>query len=154
MTIQPQSHIFVEATNTQTGSINANIDHDNFSTPHPCRVKEALWDINNQINDPRNIIGNQVQQVNERLEKLQSNVSSAVSNLQGRVLESKMNDFINDKDQGSMTGNLVWYLCSLADMLAVEHIQNYMLRMVYEDYDSPYEDLLAKCHVYSRMSKI
>ncbi len=22
-----------------------------------------------------------------------------------------------------------------------------MLRMVYEDYDSPYEDLLAKCHM-------
>ncbi len=22
-----------------------------------------------------------------------------------------------------------------------------MMRMVYEDYDSPYEDLLAKCHM-------
>ncbi len=32
-------------------------------------------------------------------------------------------------------------------MLAVEHIQKRMLRMVYEDYDSLYEDLLAKCHM-------
>ncbi len=32
-------------------------------------------------------------------------------------------------------------------MLAVERIQKRMLRMVYEDYDSPYEDLLAKCHI-------
>ncbi len=29
----------------------------------------------------------------------------------------------------------------------VGHIQKRMLRMVYEDYDSPYEDLLAKCHM-------
>ncbi len=42
---------------------------------------------------------------------------------------------------------LVWYFCSRADMLAVEHIQKHMLRMVYEDYDSPYEDLQAKCHM-------
>ncbi len=33
---------------------------------------------------------------------------------------------------------LVWYFCSRADMLAVE---------VYEDNDSPYDDLLAKCHM-------
>ncbi len=32
-------------------------------------------------------------------------------------------------------------------MLAVEHIQKSMLRMVYEDYYSPYKDLLAKCHM-------
>ncbi len=32
-------------------------------------------------------------------------------------------------------------------MLAVEGIQKCMLRMVYEYYDSPYEDLLAKCHM-------
>ncbi len=32
-------------------------------------------------------------------------------------------------------------------MLSVEHIQKRMLRMVYEDYDSPYDDLLAKCHI-------
>ncbi len=30
-------------------------------------------------------------------------------------------------------------------MLAVELIQKCILRMVYEDYDPPYEDLLAKC---------
>ncbi len=28
-----------------------------------------------------------------------------------------------------------------------ERIKKPMLRMVYEDYDSPYEDLLAKCHM-------
>ncbi len=38
---------------------------------------------------------------------------------------------------------LVWYFCSRADMLAVEHIQKRMLSMGYEDYDTPYEDLLA-----------
>ncbi len=43
--------------------------------------------------------------------------------------------------------HLIWYFCSWADMVAVERIQKHMLRMVYEDYDSPYEDLLAKCHV-------
>ncbi len=32
-------------------------------------------------------------------------------------------------------------------MLAVERIQKCMLRIVYEDYDSPYEDILAKCHI-------
>ncbi len=32
-------------------------------------------------------------------------------------------------------------------MLAVECIQKRMLRIVYEDYDSPYEDQLAKCHM-------
>ncbi len=43
--------------------------------------------------------------------------------------------------------HLVWYFCSRADMLAVERIQKHMLRMVYEDYDSPYVELLAKCHM-------
>ncbi len=42
---------------------------------------------------------------------------------------------------------LVCYFCSRADMLAVERIQKRMLRMVYDDYDSPYEDLLAKYHM-------
>ncbi len=42
---------------------------------------------------------------------------------------------------------LIWYFCSRADMLDVEHIEKCMLRMVYEDYDSPYEDLLAKFHI-------
>ncbi len=32
-------------------------------------------------------------------------------------------------------------------MLAIEHIQKIMLRMVYEDYDSSYDNLLAKCHM-------
>ncbi len=71
-----------------------------------------MRNINNQINDLRNIIGNQGQQVSERLEKRQSTVSSAMSNLQGGLdsletqfgrLESKVDDFINDKDQGAMT---------------------------------------------------
>ncbi len=44
---------------TQTGSINASIDHDNFLTSPPRPIKEALQDTNNQINDLRNIIGNQ-----------------------------------------------------------------------------------------------
>ncbi len=35
---------------------------------------------------------------------------------------------------------LFWYFCSQSDMLAVEHIQEHMLRMIYEDY-------LAKCHM-------
>ncbi len=35
-------------------------------------------------------------------------------------------------------------------MLAVECIQKRMLGMVYEDYDSPYEDLLAKCHMSTK----
>ncbi len=32
-------------------------------------------------------------------------------------------------------------------MLVVQRIQKRMLRIVYEDYDSPYEDLLAKYHM-------
>ncbi len=32
-------------------------------------------------------------------------------------------------------------------MLAVERIQKRMRWMVYEDYDSPFEDLLAKCRI-------
>ncbi len=49
---------------------------------------------------------------------------------------------------------LVWYFCSQADILALERIQKRMLRMVYEDYDSSYEDLLSKMsYVYSRMTK-
>ncbi len=35
-------------------------------------------------------------------------------------------------------------------MFVVERIQKRMLRMVYEDYDSPYEDLLAKCHMFTQ----
>ncbi len=42
---------------------------------------------------------------------------------------------------------LVWYFCSRVDMLAEEHLQKRMVRMVYEDYDSPYGDLLAKCQL-------
>ncbi len=42
---------------------------------------------------------------------------------------------------------LVWYFCSRSDMLVVERVQKRMLTMVYEDYDSLYEDLLAKCHM-------
>ncbi len=38
-------------------------------------------------------------------------------------------------------------------MLAVERIQKRMLRMAYEDYDSPYEDLLAKCHMSTQECK-
>ncbi len=104
-----------QSPNTQIGSINASIDHDNFLTLPPRSDNEALRDINNQINDLRNIIGNQGQQVSERLENPQSIISSAVVNLQDRVnnhetqfgrLESKVNDFINDKDQGAMTDNI------------------------------------------------
>ncbi len=42
---------------------------------------------------------------------------------------------------------LVWYFCSRADMVTVECIQKCMLRIVYEDYDSSYDDLLTKCHM-------
>ncbi len=35
-------------------------------------------------------------------------------------------------------------------MLAVERIQKHMLRMAYEDYDSPYKDLLAKCIMFTQ----
>ncbi len=35
----------------------------------------------------------------------------------------------------------------IEEMLAVQRIQKHMLRMVYEDYDSPYEDLQSKCHM-------
>ncbi len=48
---------------------------------------------------------------------------------------------------------LVWYVSCWTDMLAVEHIQKHMLRIVYEDYDSPYEDLLAKCHMSTNESQ-
>ncbi len=71
-----------QSPNTQTCSINASIDNDNFPTPPPRPIKEALQDINNQINDHRTIIGNHGQQVSE---KPQSTVSSAVSNLPCRV---------------------------------------------------------------------
>ncbi len=40
---------------------------------------------------------------------------------------------------------LVWYFCSRHDVLALEQIQKRMLRMVLEDYESSYEDLLSKC---------
>ncbi len=46
--------------------------------------------------------------------------------------------------------SLVWYFCSRgiyrADILAVEHIQKCKLRIFYEDHDSPFENLLTKCH--------
>ncbi len=42
---------------------------------------------------------------------------------------------------------LDWYFCSQGDMLTVGRIQKHILRMIYEDFDSPYEDLLAKCHM-------
>ncbi len=40
---------------------------------------------------------------------------------------------------------LVWYLCSRSDVLALEQIQKRILRIVLEDYESSYEDLLSKC---------
>ncbi len=49
---------------------------------------------------------------------------------------------------------LVWYFCCRADMLAVERIQKRMLRMVYEDYDSTYGDLLDKCHMSTQECQI
>ncbi len=45
---------------------------------------------------------------------------------------------------------MIWYFCSWADMLAVERIQRCMLRMMYEDYDSPCEDLLSKSHMITQ----
>ncbi len=40
---------------------------------------------------------------------------------------------------------LVWYFCSRSDVLALEQIQKRMLRMVLEDHESSYGDLLSKC---------
>ncbi len=40
---------------------------------------------------------------------------------------------------------LVWYFCSRIDVLALEWIQKRMMRMVLEDYESSYEELLSKC---------
>ncbi len=40
---------------------------------------------------------------------------------------------------------LVWYFCSRSDVLALEQTQKCMLRMVLEDYEPSYEELLSKC---------
>ncbi len=45
---------------------------------------------------------------------------------------------------------MVWYICGQAGMLAVECIPKCMLRIVYEDYDSPYDNLLCKSHMSSQ----
>ncbi len=40
---------------------------------------------------------------------------------------------------------LVWYVCSQSDVLVFEWIQKRILRMVLENYESSYEELLSKC---------